>query len=190
MLDQGIWLPPSQFEAAFISARPRRRRSAATIAAARAAFQAICADCEIRLARLRAHASSVTNRWLSLCIAQSVARPPATDSRPIRRQVAGDRHRATRCWPRGPAAAAGRSSPSTAPQSGPPKDRSSPRSLRSTAPASGPSARNAKHAGRRAPKGGRKNLTGLPVICSSVWLVRAVLRGSGSGARQVGMAQE
>ena len=38
MLDQGIWLPPSQFEAAFISAAHGDAEVQATIAAARAAF--------------------------------------------------------------------------------------------------------------------------------------------------------
>jgi glutamate-1-semialdehyde 2,1-aminomutase len=41
MLEQGIWLPPSQFEAAFIGAAHDEAEIAATIAAARAAFQAM-----------------------------------------------------------------------------------------------------------------------------------------------------
>jgi len=41
MLDQGIWLPPSQFEAAFLSAAHGEAETAATIAAAREAFQAV-----------------------------------------------------------------------------------------------------------------------------------------------------
>jgi glutamate-1-semialdehyde 2,1-aminomutase len=40
MLDQGIWLPPSQFEAAFLSTTHTEAEVAATIAAARIAFQA------------------------------------------------------------------------------------------------------------------------------------------------------
>jgi glutamate-1-semialdehyde 2,1-aminomutase len=39
MLDQGIWLPPSQFEAAFLSAAHGDAEVQATIAAARAAFE-------------------------------------------------------------------------------------------------------------------------------------------------------
>ena len=39
MLDQGIWLPPSQFEAAFVSAEHGEKEVAATIEAARKAFQ-------------------------------------------------------------------------------------------------------------------------------------------------------
>src|SRR5208337_5190617 len=38
MLEQGIWLPPSQFEAAFMSFAHTDADIAATIAAARAAF--------------------------------------------------------------------------------------------------------------------------------------------------------
>jgi glutamate-1-semialdehyde 2,1-aminomutase len=38
MLEQGIWLPPSQFEAAFLSTAHSDADIAATIAAARAAF--------------------------------------------------------------------------------------------------------------------------------------------------------
>jgi glutamate-1-semialdehyde 2,1-aminomutase len=41
MLDQGIWLPPSQFEAAFLSAAHGEAEVQATIAAARAAFQSL-----------------------------------------------------------------------------------------------------------------------------------------------------
>ncbi|MDE3148109.1 MAG: glutamate-1-semialdehyde 2,1-aminomutase [Acidobacteriota bacterium] len=41
MLDQGIWLPPSQFEAAFISAAHGEVEVQATIAAAREAFNAV-----------------------------------------------------------------------------------------------------------------------------------------------------
>jgi glutamate-1-semialdehyde 2,1-aminomutase len=41
MLDAGIWLPPSQFEAAFLSAAHSEQEVAATIAAARRAFQAV-----------------------------------------------------------------------------------------------------------------------------------------------------
>jgi len=40
MLDQGIWLPPSQFEAAFLSTAHGEEEVAATIAAARTAFEA------------------------------------------------------------------------------------------------------------------------------------------------------
>jgi glutamate-1-semialdehyde 2,1-aminomutase len=39
MLDQGIWLPPSQFEAAFVSAAHGEKEVSATIAAAGKAFQ-------------------------------------------------------------------------------------------------------------------------------------------------------
>jgi glutamate-1-semialdehyde 2,1-aminomutase len=39
MLNQGVWLPPSQFEAAFLSAAHGEEETALTIAAARAAFQ-------------------------------------------------------------------------------------------------------------------------------------------------------
>ncbi|MGA9061550.1 MAG: glutamate-1-semialdehyde 2,1-aminomutase [Terracidiphilus sp.] len=41
MLDQGIWLPPSQFEAAFLSTAHGEAEVQATIAAARAAFEAV-----------------------------------------------------------------------------------------------------------------------------------------------------
>jgi glutamate-1-semialdehyde 2,1-aminomutase len=41
MLDQGVWLPPSQFEAAFLSTAHREEDVAATIAAARVAFAAM-----------------------------------------------------------------------------------------------------------------------------------------------------
>jgi glutamate-1-semialdehyde 2,1-aminomutase len=44
MLDQGVWLPPSQFEAAFLSMAHGKAEVAATIAAAREAFQAIQGD--------------------------------------------------------------------------------------------------------------------------------------------------
>jgi glutamate-1-semialdehyde 2,1-aminomutase len=43
MLEQGIWLPPSQFEAAFLSTAHGEAEIAATIAAARAAFKAVVA---------------------------------------------------------------------------------------------------------------------------------------------------
>jgi glutamate-1-semialdehyde 2,1-aminomutase len=43
MLDQGIWLPPSQFEAAFLSTAHSEADVQATIAAARKAFQSIAA---------------------------------------------------------------------------------------------------------------------------------------------------
>jgi glutamate-1-semialdehyde 2,1-aminomutase len=39
MLDQGIWLPPSQFEAAFLSTAHGKEEVNATIAAARQAFK-------------------------------------------------------------------------------------------------------------------------------------------------------
>jgi glutamate-1-semialdehyde 2,1-aminomutase len=42
MLDQGVWLPPSQFEAAFLSTAHSDADIAATIAAARAALIAVC----------------------------------------------------------------------------------------------------------------------------------------------------
>jgi glutamate-1-semialdehyde 2,1-aminomutase len=41
MLDQGIWLPPSQFEAAFLSTAHGAAETEATIAAAREAFKAV-----------------------------------------------------------------------------------------------------------------------------------------------------
>jgi glutamate-1-semialdehyde 2,1-aminomutase len=41
MLDQGIWLPPSQFEAAFLGTAHGAAETAATIAAARNAFAAV-----------------------------------------------------------------------------------------------------------------------------------------------------
>ena len=41
MLDRGIWLPPSQFEAAFLSTAHGEEEIAATIAAAREAFQIV-----------------------------------------------------------------------------------------------------------------------------------------------------
>jgi glutamate-1-semialdehyde 2,1-aminomutase len=41
MLDQGVWLPPSQYEAAFMSAAHSMEDIAATVAAARTAFAAI-----------------------------------------------------------------------------------------------------------------------------------------------------
>ena len=40
MLDQGVWLPPSQFEAAFLGTAHEEEEIAATIAAAREAFAA------------------------------------------------------------------------------------------------------------------------------------------------------
>jgi glutamate-1-semialdehyde 2,1-aminomutase len=41
MLEQGIWLPPSQFEAAFLSTAHGEAEVAATIAAAREAFKGL-----------------------------------------------------------------------------------------------------------------------------------------------------
>jgi glutamate-1-semialdehyde 2,1-aminomutase len=41
MMDQGVWLPPSQFEAAFVSTAHGEAEIEATIAAARKAFQAV-----------------------------------------------------------------------------------------------------------------------------------------------------
>ncbi len=43
MLDQGVWLPPSQFEAAFLGTAHGEEEVAATIAAAQTAFQAVVA---------------------------------------------------------------------------------------------------------------------------------------------------
>jgi glutamate-1-semialdehyde 2,1-aminomutase len=43
MLDQGVWLPPSQFEAAFLGTAHGEEEVAATIAAARKAFQSVVA---------------------------------------------------------------------------------------------------------------------------------------------------
>jgi glutamate-1-semialdehyde 2,1-aminomutase len=43
MLDQGVWLPPSQFEAAFLSTAHGEEEVAATVAAARTAFHAVLA---------------------------------------------------------------------------------------------------------------------------------------------------
>jgi glutamate-1-semialdehyde 2,1-aminomutase len=44
MLDQGIWLPPSQFEAAFLSTTHGKEEVAATLAAARQAFSEIARE--------------------------------------------------------------------------------------------------------------------------------------------------
>jgi glutamate-1-semialdehyde 2,1-aminomutase len=41
MLEQGVWLPPSQFEAAFLSTAHGEKEIAATIEAARNAFKAV-----------------------------------------------------------------------------------------------------------------------------------------------------
>jgi len=41
MLDQGVWLPPSQFEAAFVSFAHSDADLQATIAAARGAFRSL-----------------------------------------------------------------------------------------------------------------------------------------------------
>jgi glutamate-1-semialdehyde 2,1-aminomutase len=41
MLDQGVWLPPSQFEAAFLSIAHGKEEVAATIAAAREGFKSL-----------------------------------------------------------------------------------------------------------------------------------------------------
>ena len=43
MLNQGVWLPPSQFEAAFLSTAHGKEEVAVTIAAAREAFKAVAA---------------------------------------------------------------------------------------------------------------------------------------------------
>jgi glutamate-1-semialdehyde 2,1-aminomutase len=43
MLDQGVWLPPSQFEAAFLSTAHGEAETSATISAAHTAFQAVSA---------------------------------------------------------------------------------------------------------------------------------------------------
>jgi glutamate-1-semialdehyde 2,1-aminomutase len=43
MLDQGIWLPPSQFEALFLSTAHRPAEIEMTIAAAKEAFKAVSA---------------------------------------------------------------------------------------------------------------------------------------------------
>jgi glutamate-1-semialdehyde 2,1-aminomutase len=43
MLNHGVWLPPSQFEAAFLSTAHGKKEVAATIAAAREAFKAVAA---------------------------------------------------------------------------------------------------------------------------------------------------
>jgi glutamate-1-semialdehyde 2,1-aminomutase len=44
MLDAGVWLPPSQFEAAFVSAAHGDAEIARTIDAARVAFGAVAGD--------------------------------------------------------------------------------------------------------------------------------------------------
>jgi glutamate-1-semialdehyde 2,1-aminomutase len=44
MLDRGVWLPPSQFEAAFISTAHGDAEVRATIAAARTAFASLHED--------------------------------------------------------------------------------------------------------------------------------------------------
>jgi glutamate-1-semialdehyde 2,1-aminomutase len=41
MLDQGIWLPPSQFEAAFLGTAHGEAEIAATLSAAHGAFRAL-----------------------------------------------------------------------------------------------------------------------------------------------------
>ncbi len=43
MLESGVWLPPSQFEAAFLSTTHGDQEIAATIAAARHAFEGMTA---------------------------------------------------------------------------------------------------------------------------------------------------
>jgi len=43
MLEQGVWLPPSQFEAAFLGTAHGEAEVAATLAAAREAFKAVLA---------------------------------------------------------------------------------------------------------------------------------------------------
>jgi glutamate-1-semialdehyde 2,1-aminomutase len=43
MLNAGVWLPPSQFEAAFLSTAHGAAEIAATIAAAHHAFKAVAA---------------------------------------------------------------------------------------------------------------------------------------------------
>jgi glutamate-1-semialdehyde 2,1-aminomutase len=43
MLNCGVWLPPSQFEAAFLSTAHGAEEIAATVAAAREAFKAVIA---------------------------------------------------------------------------------------------------------------------------------------------------
>jgi glutamate-1-semialdehyde 2,1-aminomutase len=43
MLNAGVWLPPSQFEAAFLSTAHGTEEVAATIAAAREAFKSVLA---------------------------------------------------------------------------------------------------------------------------------------------------
>jgi glutamate-1-semialdehyde 2,1-aminomutase len=43
MLDRGVWLPPSQYEAAFLGAAHGEEEIALTIGAAREAFQAVAA---------------------------------------------------------------------------------------------------------------------------------------------------
>jgi len=43
MLGQGVWLPPSQFEAAFLGTAHGEAEVVATIAASRNAFQAVVA---------------------------------------------------------------------------------------------------------------------------------------------------
>ena len=48
MLDQGIWLPPSQFEAAFLSTAHGDAEIRATIAASRQAFQTLKTESERR----------------------------------------------------------------------------------------------------------------------------------------------
>ncbi len=131
MLEQGIWLPPSQFEAAFLSTAHGDADIEATIAAAR--------DCLCLLIGYSCshHASTVTNRWLFGSARSAVQRPSrlARGSRPH----PDARRRGARCSPRGHAAHARRSSSSAVPQSAPLKARSNPRSSRSTAPASCPS---------------------------------------------------
>jgi glutamate-1-semialdehyde 2,1-aminomutase len=43
LLDQGVWLPPSQFEAAFLSTAHGAEETEVTIGAAKAAFEVVAA---------------------------------------------------------------------------------------------------------------------------------------------------
>ncbi len=66
MLDRGIWLPPSQFEAAFISTAHGDAEVQATIAAAREAFQSEFLSDLVCETHTQLHASTVTNRCVAL----------------------------------------------------------------------------------------------------------------------------
>ena len=160
MLEQGIWLPPSQFEAAFLSTAHGDAEVQATIAAARAAFESARPH-ESSAVLSRTHASSVTNRCVVFVLLEISLSAAVTDGCAIRARVVvtavvqHDVRSAAR------ASAADRSSSSSCAAI-----RSADGSLQSEVIAfhsTGfrPSSRAMRNtAGRRAPNGGRKNFTG------------------------------